>query len=140
MTGHNGGGVGGGLDEALAHVPPDQEGFDWDAAARELASYVVKRRRLPWGTPGAWHGFDAAYYHHQQHRYYAEGPSMEELMAWMWTPETATAFGILMLALAVFLCCWVSHKIGEALCSVVAGFLALMLLAIVLAIFLSQWM
>lgn len=139
---NNGGSFMSGLTQALVTQPADQEGFDWDAAARKLVSRVVRQQRVAWGTPGGWHHhyyYRGAYYHHYDHHQYAEGPTWEELTAWMWTEETALAFGILLLALTVFLCCWVSHKIGEAMCTVVAGFAAMVLLVLVLSIFLSQW-
>lgn len=133
--GNNGGGDGS-LTRALGALPVDQESFDWDGAARKLVSRVVRRQRVPWGTPGGWYAPMDGYQHHH---YYAEGPTFEELTAWMWTSETGTAFAVLVLALTVFLCCWVSHKVGEAMCTIVAGFVALVLLVLVLSIFLSQW-
>lgn len=58
---------------------------------------------------------------------------------WMWTPETAMAFSLFMVVLALFLCCWMSHKIGEVLCTTMTGIVAMSLMIGVLLIFVSQW-
>lgn len=130
----------GALNRALALEQDDRAGFDWDAAARRLVSHIVRRRlpRSPWDH--AWRDFQGGgaasspYYYGDQ-----QPPSLAELTAWMWTPETAAAFSLLLVALTIFLCCWVSHKVGEMMCTTVTGFVAAAILLMVLLVFVSQW-
>lgn len=136
-----------GLLRALKHQDRDADGYDWDWAAQRLTSPVIQRE--PWQR--AWRHFDtlAARGIHphglrgDMHPYYYHGnyggPTLEDMTAWIWTPETASAFSLLLLAMTIFGCCWFSHKLGEALCTTVSGFFALVVLALVLWIFLSQW-
>jgi hypothetical protein len=119
-------------------------GFDWKGAANRLHRIIVKRD--PW--EGAWRHFDTLAAQGLRSRstrpYYYRGnygppPSFEELTAWLWTPQTATAFSLLLLALTVVGCCYFSHKIGEVICTAIMGFAAIILFVVVFLIFISQW-
>lgn len=136
----------GALTRALAQESQDQDGFDWDLAAHRLVSRVLPSRLHLTAWQHAWRDFQTygtgsgSSGQYRPYYYGSQQPlTMEELMAWMWTPQTATAFSLLMVALAVFLCCWVSHKIGETICTTASGFLVAALLLVVLMIFVSQW-
>lgn len=116
-----------------------EAGFDWQYAAGRLLSPVV--RRHPWQKHASWRFFEPNAY--SQHPYYYHGngppPTLQDLTAWLWTPETAAAFSLLLLAFTVVACCWFSHKIGEWLCTAVAGFLVTVILTLVILVFVSQW-
>jgi len=64
---------------------------------------------------------------------------LELEFAWLWTPETTMAFSLFMVVLSLFLCCWISHKVGELVCTTMAGIMALSLLFAVFIVFVSQW-
>lgn len=133
------------LDLVAQYPWNQQEGFDWAATSQRLTSLVVTatRKRVN-HYYYHYHHFDpSAVTRGTRHPYYYSGngqpPSLEELMAWMWTPETMTAFGLLLLAMTIIACCWFSHKIGEWICTAAAGFLVTMVLVAVVLIFASQW-
>lgn len=129
------------LLRAVAHKA--QDGFDWQVAARRLVRPVI--RTEPWRAR-PWRYFDGINYQQRQpspYPYYYRGntpPSLSDLTDWMWTPETAAAFSILLLAMTVIACCWFSHKVGEWMCTAGAGFLATVLLLAVFLVFVSQWL
>lgn len=130
------------LLEALSKVSETRDGFDWKEAARRLVRPVA-RTELWRARP--WRYFDGIDYHQRQqpYPYYYRGntpPSLSDLTEWMWTPETAAAFSILLLALTVLACCWFSHKVGEWMCTAGAGFLATVLMVGVFLVFVSQWL
>lgn len=134
------------LVDALGQSPWNaMEGFDWQAASERLVSRAEPHHRRPqhqWHRH-SWRYFDPSLSPYPHHPYYYRGngppPSLEDLTAWLWTTETMVAFSLLLLALTVVACCWFSHKIGEFLCTAAAGFLATVLLTVVLVIFVSQW-
>ncbi len=106
------------------------DGYDWDTASQALAQHIPRKLY-------AYASAYASSWNWQPPP--TDGPTLADLMQWMWTPETASAFILLTLVLAVFLCCWVSHKIGEFMFTAVAGFTAVILLILVVSIFVSQW-
>jgi hypothetical protein len=133
------------LMDAVSQSPWNaMEGFDWQAASDRLVSRAETHHRPQhqWHRH-SWRYFDPSLSPYPHHPYYYRGngppPSLEDLTAWMWTTETMVAFSLLLLALTVVACCWFSHKIGEFLCTAAAGFLATVLLTVVLLIFVSQW-
>lgn len=139
-----GGGDGGGGADA----PSEGLEYDWAGAADKIlhgrcyhARSHVHHPWSHWYERGDWDWTAAPY----QQRYYGAGGAppppitLEELTAWLWTPETTAAFSLLLVVLALFLCCWISHKVGEFLCTTTAGLSALGLLVIVFFVFLSQW-
>lgn len=133
----------GSLFDLLSNVPEDRDGFDWKEAMRRLVAPVA--RTEPWRTR-PWRFFDEMHHHttsSNPHPYYYQGntpPSLSDLTDWLWTPETAAAFSILLLALTVVACCWFSHKVGEWMCTAGAGFLATILMVAVFLVFISQWL
>jgi len=139
-------------------VTAEEVGFDWRGAAARLLSPMV--RRYPWqlhqdGSTGRYphqhHGLAWWYFepvplgsraYPQPYYYRGNTPTpitMEDLTGWLWTPETASAFSLLLLALTVISCCYFSHKIGEWLCTAAAGLLATLILFVVFLVFISQW-
>lgn len=130
-------------------------GYDWERASDQIlhakGHRARSRLRHPWShwyEPGDWDWAMVPYQqHHQQLWMRGEGfqagapppITLEELTAWLWTPETTAAFSLLLVVLALFLCCWISHKVGEFLCTTTAGITALALLVVVFFVFLSQW-
>lgn len=142
----------GGLIRMLKDAPSvgtDDAGFDWGMAADRLQSPV--ERWLPWQRRASWRFFNppsltmtersSSYAYTPPYYYHGNGPplTVQDLTAWLWTPETAAAFSLLLLALTIIACCWFSHKIGEWLCTAASGFLATVVLILVLLIFVSQW-
>ena len=122
--------------------------YDWARAADQILHGRCYHSRThvhhPWShwyEPGDW-DWAATPYTQRHGRGFGGGappPTLEELTAWLWTPETTMAFSLLLVVLALFLCCWVSHKIGEFLCTTTAGLSALGLFVVVFFVFLSQW-
>lgn len=110
-----------------------EEGDDWEAFSARLRDIVVESPQIrifrhPW------------MYDQQYHLDGYLGSGMLELdFAWLWTPETTMAFSLFMVVLSLFLCCWISHKIGEFVCTTMAGILAMSLLFAVFLVFISQW-
>ena len=103
-------------------------GDDWPSISAALrqpaardADSVVLFRHHPWLSDGR------------------REPLLALEFAWLWTPETTMAFSLLMVVLALFLCCWISNKVGEFICTTMAGIMALSLLLAVLLVFVSQW-
>lgn len=126
-------------------------GYDWDRASDQILHGRCYHSRShvhhPWShwyEHGDW-DWTAAPYRYQGRYGYTGGMggppaiTLEELTAWLWTPETTAAFSLLLVVLSLFLCCWISHKVGEFLCTTTAGISALGLLIVVFFVFLSQW-
>lgn len=121
-------------------------GYDWGRAADQTLHgrcyHARSHAHHPWShwyEPGDWDWTTVPY---QRSTGFAGGPppmTLEELTAWLWTPETTAAFSLLLVVLSLFLCCWISHKVGEFLCTTTAGISALGLLIVVFFVFLSQW-
>lgn len=126
----------------------DEElGYDWARATDQILHGKCYHSRShvhhPWSHWYEHADWDWAAAPYRQ-RYYGRGigdppPTLEELTAWLWTPETTAAFSLLLVVLSLFLCCWISHKVGEFLCTTTAGISALGLLIVVFFVFLSQW-
>jgi hypothetical protein len=113
---------------------------DWTRYSERLGEPVPKPQfQHPWWLAEFDERSDYPRYHLQHPR--APNPmTMIELdFSWLWTPETTMAVSMLMVVLAIFLFCWISHKIGEVICTTMAGIMAMSMLLAVFFVFISQW-
>ena len=117
------------LEQSSSGVETTTDGDDWNQLSNRLRERVVESPRSP-------------IFRHPwllDHRQNGASTMLELEFAWLWTPETTMAFSLFMVVLSLFLCCWISHKVGELVCTTMAGIMALSLLFAVFIVFVSQW-